>query len=386
MLWLAVSAVFLPSASADETPPAGTLITVAGTGVPGSAGDGGKATEAQLNVPRGIAFDATGNLFIAEFGSSRVRKVSPEGVITTVAGTGEEGFSGDNGPATQAKLKAPRGITVDPGGTLFIADRDNSRVRKVSPDGIITTVAGTGKEGFAGDGGLATAAQMRGPYDVTVDSAGRLFIAEEDNHRIRQVSLDGTITTVAGTGQEDGTGDGGAAVEAGLAAPRGVAVDAAGNLFVADTLNHRVRQVSPNGIITTVAGTGVDGFSGDGGEATAAQLNSPDGVAVDSAGNLFIADLYNHRVRKVSPDGIITTVAGSDQLVFSGEGGPATAAGLRGPSAVAVDAAGNLLISDSGFATGREDGFGDGERVLKVIGVAAPGLIAGRLFPLPPSQ
>jgi sugar lactone lactonase YvrE len=383
-LWLAAFSVFLPRPAADEAPPAGTIVTVVGTGQAGSAGDGGKATEAQLRFPRGLAFDAAGNLFIAEFGNSQVRKVSADGIISTVAGiAGEEGFSGDNGPATQAKLWAPRGITVDGAGHLFIADRDNHRVRKVSPDGIITTVVGTGKEGFSGDGGPATEAQLRGPYDVAVDAAGNLLIVEEDSHRVRKVSPDGIITTVAGTGKAGFSGDAGPAKEARLDSPHGVAVDAAGNLFIADTQNHRVRKVDTNGIITTVAGSAQPGFGGDGGPATAAQLDSPDGLAVDTAGNLFIADLFNHRVRKVNPEGIITTVAGSDRKTFSSEGGPATEAGLRGPYAVAVDAAGNLYISDSAYFTNPEDNLGDGERVLKVFGAAAPGLLAGRPFPKP---
>jgi uncharacterized protein (TIGR03437 family) len=328
--------------------PAGVLTVVAGNGIYGYSGDGGPATSASLRLPSGVAVDAAGNLFIADWTNCRVRKVSPGGIISTVAGNGNAGFSGDGGPATSASLNFPQGVAVDAAGNLFIADSQNDRVRKVSPGGIISTVAGNGSQGFSGDGGPATSASLNQPFGVAVDAVGNPFIADTANSRVRKVSPGGIISTVAGNGTSGFSGDGGPATSASLYCPFGVAVDAAGNLFIADTYNYRVRKVSPGGIISTVAGNGSLGFfSGDGGPATSASLNWPYGVAVDAAGNLFIADYNNYRVRKVSPGGIISTVAGNGAYKFSGDGGPATSAPLSHPSGVAVDAAGNLFIADT---------------------------------------
>ncbi len=325
-----------------------TITTVAGfTSTPGFSGDGGAATAAQLNLPYGVAVDAGGNLFIADYSNHRVRKVTPGGSITTVAGTGTSGFSGDGGAATAARLWNPNGMAFDGGGNLFIANESSHRIRKVTPGGSITTVAGDGTQGFGGDGGAATDAQLKVPAGVAFDGAGNLFIADYFNHRIRKVTPGGIITTVAGTTDGAGfSGDGGAATAAQLYEPFGVAFDADGNLFITDRGNHRIRKVTPGGSITTVAGTGTSGFSGDGGAATAAQLNRPSGVAVDSDGNLFIADQGNNRIRKVTPGGIISTVAGTGTNGFSGDGGAATAAQLNRPAGVAVDAGGNLFIAD----------------------------------------
>ena len=322
-----------------------TISTVAGTGT--RAGDGGPATGAQLHAPSGVFVDAAGNLFIADGSNNRIRKVDPAGTISTVAGTGTAGFSGDGGPATGAQLNAPFGVFVDAAGNLFIADAGNSRIRKVDPAGTISTVAGTGTAGFSGDGGPATGAQLNHSVGVFVDAAGNLFIADGSNNRIRQVDPAGTISTVAGTGVTGFSGDGGPATGAQFHSPSGVFVDAAGNLFIADGGNHRIRKVAPAGTISTVAGTGVGGVSGDGGTATGAQL-SPFGVFVDAAGNLFIADRSNNRIRKVDPAGTISTVAGTGTAGFSGDGGPATGAQLNAPFGVFVDAAGNLFIADAG--------------------------------------
>ncbi len=322
--------------------PAGVIATVAGTGEAGFGGDGGAATEAQLASPAGVAVDGAGNLFIADRSAHRIRKVDPAGVIATVAGTGERGFGGDGGAATEAQLASPAGVAVDGAGNLLIADTDNERIRKVDPAGVIATVAGIGERGFSGDGGGATEAQLTSPAGMAVDGAGNLFIADRDNHRIRKVDPAGVIATVAGT---VGEGDGGAAVAARLAAPAGVAADEAGNLFIADTHNHRIRKVDPTGVIATVAGTGEAGFSGDGGAATEAQLGAPTGVAVDGAGNLFIADRDNGRIRKVDPAGVIATVAGTGEV---GDGGAAVPVRLAAPAGVAVDGAGNLFIADGG--------------------------------------
>ena len=393
----------------------GFVTLAAGNSRPGYSGDGGPAASAQLNSPLSMAVDRAGNLFIADAGNHRVRKVSPRGIITTVAGNGTQGFSGDGGPSTSAQLNSPRGLAVDSGGNLFIADVDNHRVRRVSPDGIIATVAGNGSVGFSGDGGPATSSTLF-PRGVAVDGVGNLFIVDSPS-RVRKVSPDGIITTVAGNGTNGFSGDGGPAAGALLLNPVGVAVDAAGNLFIADS--GRVRKVSSNGIITSVStgdvnysfypsGVAVDGAgnlfvadnwnrifkvspdgsiatvagsektwaftnipyalsggAGNGGPATGAQLVWPTGVAVDRAGNLFIAD--PGRVRKVfSPDGIITTVAGDGAPGFSGDGGPAPSAhigGQLGPFSVAADDTGNLFLAETVMEFG---GFQSGYRVRKV--------------------
>ncbi len=326
--------------------------TVAGGGR--SLGDGGPATEAQLLGPWGVAPDGAGNLYIADSSNNRIRKVDAAGVITTVAGSGERGYSGDGGAATAAQLSLPVGVALDAAGNLYIADRNNDRIRKVDAAGAISTVAGGGRRGYrgyGGDGGPAVEAQLDRPSGVALDAAGNLYIADTDNQRIRKVDAAGVITTVAGDGNYGYGGDGGPAVEAHLRVPRGVALDGAGNLYIADSSNDRIRKVDAAGVISTVAGDGPnsyggDGYGGDGGAATAAQLSSPWGVAPDGAGNLYIADTGNQRIRKVDAGGLITTVAGTGVRGYSGDGGAAVAAQLRNPRGVAVDGAGNLYIAD----------------------------------------
>ncbi len=326
----------------------GTITTVAGTGTQGSSGDGGAATAAQLNNPIGVGLDGSGNLYIADTRNNRIRKVDAGGTITTAAGTESQGSRGVGGRATEAQLDFPIDVVVDDdSGNLYIADSSNHRILKVDAGGTITAAAGTGSHGFRGDGGPATAARLRFPHGAAVDGSGNLYIADTRNHRIRKVGAGGTITTVAGTGTDGFGGDSGPASAAQLNRPAGVAVDGSGNLFIADTNNHRIRKVDAEGTITTVAGTSGQGFSGDSGPATAAQLNGPNGVAVDGFGNLYIADTNNHRIRKVGADGTITTVAGTGTAVFSGDGRPATAAQLNGPNGVAVDSSGNLYIADT---------------------------------------
>ena len=312
----------------------------------GFAGDGGPATAAQLNAPVGVALDPAGNLYIAERENHRIRKVTPGGVISTYAGTGTQGFSGDGGPATGAQLLGPGGVALDPAGNFYIADRNNDRIRRVSTDGTIATYAGSGSLGFSGDGGPATAARLNMSLGgVALDSAGNLYIADLLNERIRKVSPVGTISTYAGNGGYGFWGDGGPGTAAQLR-PRGMALDPAGNLYIADFGNSRVRKVTPGGTISTYAGTGTPGFAGDGGPATAAQLSFPQGVALDSAGNLYIADSNNNRIRKVTPGGTISTYAGTGLQGFSGDGGPAIDAQLWFPVGVALDSAGNLYIAD----------------------------------------
>jgi sugar lactone lactonase YvrE len=350
----------------------GIITTVAGTNNAGYFGDGGLATNAWLNAPRAVAVDAHGNLFIADDGNQRIRKVGTNGIITTVAGTNTYGYSGDGGPATNAILWNPSGVAVDAAGNLLIADESNSRIRKVGTNGIITTVAGTNSAGYFGDGGAAIVAGLNNPLGSTVDAHGNLFIADAFNFRIRKMGTNGIITTVAGNGSTDYSGDGAAASKAGLAAPSGVALDAHGNLFIADDDNARIRKVDTNDIITTVAGNGTFAFSGDHGAATNASLDLPYSVAVDDASNLFIADWENYRVRKVGANGIITTYAGNGTNGFTGDGGKATNASLGGPSGVAVDAQGNLFIADPGNLRVRR--VGTNGIITTYAGNGAPGI------------
>ena len=329
----------------------GTVIQIVGTGVSGFSGDGGPAASAQLGYALGLAVDAGGNLFIADYGNNVIRKVSG-GIITTVAGNGtaprnypvldQSDYNGDGIPATSAALGKPSGVAVDASGNLFIADTVNQRIRKVS-GGIITTAAGNGIAGYNGDNLAATSAGLNYPTGVAVDASGNLYIVDSNNNRIRMVS-GGIITTVAGNGAAGYNGDNIAATSA-ACNPTDVAVDFSGNLFIADQGNQRIRKVS-GGIITTVAGNGTAYYNGDNITAVGAELNNPSGVAVDGNGNLFIADTYNYRIRKVS-GGIITTVAGNGEGYFYGDNVAASSAELGSPTSVAVDANGNLFIADS---------------------------------------
>jgi len=318
----------------------GIVTLAAGNGIPGYGGDNGPAASAELNYPQGVAVDASGNLYIADSYNNRIRKVSG-GVITTVAGDGNFGYNGDGMPAASAWLNGPNGLTVDSAGNIFIADTGNGRIRKVA-GGSIATVAGNGSFGYNGDNIAATSAELTSPSGVAVDSAGTLYIADLGNHRVRKVSA-GIITTVAGTGTSGYNGDNIPAVSAELDAPWGVALDASGNLYIADTDNNRIRKVA-GGLITTVAGDAGFAYAGDNVAATSTSLYAPFGVALDASGNLYIADTVNYRLRKVS-GGTITTLAGGGTPV--GQNGPAINAQLESPLGIAVDPSGNLYIADT---------------------------------------
>jgi len=307
-----------------------TITTIAGSpGNAGFAGDSGSAVGSQLNFPFGLAVDKSGALYIADGLNNRVRKVSG-GVITTVAGNGTAGFTGDNAAATSAELSNPTGVAVDASGNLYIADSGNNVVRKVA-NGTITTFAGNNSTGagYSGDTGTATGAQLNNPVGVAVDASGNVYIADAGNNAVRQVGGGNIITAAVG-----------------FTHPDGVAIDSSGNLYVADTVARRIVKFS-GGVYTTVAGTGQPAFGGDDGPGTQAALNAPMGLAVDASGNVYIADTLNGRIRKLTPSGTITTIAGTGALYFSGDGGPATQAALYFPRGVAVDQSGNIYIADT---------------------------------------
>ena len=310
----------------------GTINTIAGTGLASFSGDGRAPLNAQFLAPGGIATDASGNLYIADAGNNRVRKVAA--TVSTLAGTGTAGFQGD-GQAATAQLSAPTYLAVDAQGELYIADSGNNRVREISGSAIHTVL---------GDGNAATLL----PAGIAIDRFGNAYIGDSANHRVTEVLVDGSAKTIAGDGVNGFSGDNGPALSAHLSALAGVAVDSAGNVFVVDAGNQRVREISKNGTIATVAGNGAAGFSGDGGAAISAQLRDPSGVAVDSAGNLFIADTGNNRIRMVSASGTITTIAGNGVAGFGGDGGAGTSASLSGPTGIATGKSGVLYFCDTG--------------------------------------
>ncbi|MBX9659575.1 MAG: hypothetical protein K2X00_13480 [Nitrospiraceae bacterium] len=326
---------------------------VAGTGELGSIGDGGLATRARLWFAAGVAVDAAGNIVIADSFNNRVRRVdAASGKIETVAGTGQQGFSGDGDLATEAQLNSPSGVAIDDKGNIIIADSFNNRIRIVDArTGIISTVAGTGEQGCSGDDGLAVRAQLSGPTGLALSADGALFIADSGNHRIRKLDrAQQIIVTVAGSGIAGEAGDGGLAVQAELNDPSGVAVDRNGHLLIADTMNNRVRRVdAASGIMSTVAGTGEEGFDGDGDSATLARLMQPSGIAVDAEGAVYLSDTFNNRIRRIDGvSGIITTVVGTDLRGHSINGMLAETAPLNNPMGLTRDSLGNLLVADSG--------------------------------------
>jgi DNA-binding beta-propeller fold protein YncE len=331
-----------------------TISTVAGTGRPGDHGDGGPAAQAELNMPFDVAFDAQGNLFLSDTFNHRIRRIDARtNIITTVAGNGKKGFSGDGGPATEAELNEPYGIVLDSRGNLFVADRLNRRVRRIDAAArIITTLAGDGLRGYSGDGGPASKAGLVEPNGVALDASGeRLFIADVADHRVRVVNLStGVISTFAGTGRGRHDGDGGPATSASIFGARAVDVGSDGTVYLLERQGNTLRAVNPaTGLIKTVAGTGAKGYSGDGGPALKATFDGPKELAVDRAGNILLVDTENHAIRRIeAATGIVRTVAGSGQRGGEGDGGPATSARLDRPHGVAIGPDGAVYIGDTG--------------------------------------
>ena len=333
-------------------PLTGVVQTVAGTGSSGFSGDGGSATSAEIGFEFRVAVDASGNIYIADTDNRRIRMVTKStGKITTVAGDGSYGYSGDDGLATSAAMISPNVVAVDSSGNIFISDTGNYVIRMVTKStGVITTVAGTGESGYSGDGGLATSAELSTVEGIAVDASGNIYISDTDNDRVRMVTMStGIITTVAGGGYYGFDVNGQLATSATLGSPQGLAIDASGNLYIATRSKEAIRMVTKStGTISTVAGSGTSGFSGDGGLATSAKLKYVDGVAVDASGNIYIADGGNSRIRKVTKStGIITTLAGDGASGYTGDGGPGSLARLNSPDGVAVDASGNVYIADT---------------------------------------
>jgi streptogramin lyase len=336
--------------------PATKISTIAGNGKGGYGGDGGKAVEAQLNQPFHCDLDAAGNLYIAEAENHGVRKVNlKSGVITTVAGNGKKGYSGDGDKPTNASFNEPYAVAVDTNGDLYICDRLNALIRRVNAaKGNVSTFVGNGKKDYGGDGGHATAASMREPNDLVLDGKGGMLIADVGDWRIRRVDMKtGTITTFAGTGKPEGKpdrsaiGDGGPATKAVIVGARAVCVDGLGNTYICEREGNAIRKVDSQGTITTIAGTGVAGYEGDGGPAIKATFRGPKGIRCDRQGNIYVVDTENHAIRRIdAKTGIVTTVAGGHKG-SEGDGGDATKAGLDRPHGCVIDAKGNIYIADS---------------------------------------
>lgn len=321
------------------------ITTIAGTkGLAGYTGDGGPAISATFNHPFGLAVDNPGNIYVFDQLNAVIRKINPAGIISTFAGNGSVGFSGDGGPATSAQIgnHYSGNPAIDVAGNIYFSDAGNQVIRKINTAGIITTVAGNGTFGYSGDGGPARSAQI-GPRDLAVDNAGNIYFTDAQS-RIRKVSTNGIITTIAGTGNVGFSGDGSPAISANIDAI-GIAVDNSDNIYFTDVNTNRVRKINSAGIISTIAGIGIQGYSGDGGPAIAAALKEPYDVHADAFGNIFIAE-YNHTIRKINSAGVITTVAGNGTAGYSGDGGPATSAQLHYPVSVWVDNKGDIYIPD----------------------------------------
>ena len=323
------------------------ISTVAGNGSGGYSGDGTGATATELSEALGVAADPSGNLYIADNWNYRIRKVDTAGNITTLAGNGTQGFSGDGGDATKAEIERCWGITTDTSGNIYISDTYNHRIRKIDRSGNISTIAGNGTAGYSGDGGPATSAKLYYPCEIATDQSENIYVADSWNYRIRKIAKSGIITTLAGNGNQGYAGDEGPAVSARLSEIFGVAVDTAENVYISDTYNNCIRKVNKTGIITTIAGNGTAGYSGDSSTATVAELNHPGGIAVDSAGCVYVADTNNNRIRKIDRSGIITTIAGNGSKGFAGDGGRATLARLNEVFGIAQNTSENIYIADS---------------------------------------
>ncbi len=297
-------------------------------------------------LPNGIAYDANGNLYIADTARNQIYEATLAGQLLTIAGTGTQGFSGDNGPAQQAQLNAPRGLAIGGDGTIYIADTGNQRIRSISPQGTITTIAGTGTAGFSGDNGPATQAQLNRPTALAFDNTGALLFCDTNNQRIRRISS-GQITTIAGSGTQGFSGDNGPATAAQLDGPAGLAADSDGRVYLADSHNHRIRLISATGNITTIAGTGVEGYAGDNGPAAQAQLALPQGLALTSSGTVLVADANNQRLRAISPSGLITTLAGNGVQGAATNAAPSASAPLNNPRSVALSAFAQPTITNT---------------------------------------
>lgn len=332
--------------------------TYGGTGTAGYGGDGGPVTAASFNMPSSITVDLQGNIFVADTNNHRIRKIDLTGLVTTFAGTGVAGSLGDKGQAANAQLNYPAYISADGAGNLLIADTMNHKIRSVTPNGIITTVAGAGTAGSSGDGGGASTALLNEPRGVTADPAGNIFISDSGNNRIRKVALGANriITTFAGTGEAGYSGDGAAAISAMINHPIGITVDTGGNIMFADSKNHRIRRINPiNGKIETYAGNGTAAYAGDFGSASAASLNEPSGLYSSPSSDLYVVDTLNHRVRRISSASrVITTVAGSGTPDYLGDGGLATLGSMNSPMGAILDSVGNLVIADTGNNVLRE--------------------------------
>ena len=323
--------------------------TIAGDGIASFRGDSGLATAAGLNNPMGLATDPFGNVYVADNGNNRVRKIDLTGIITTIAGNGIPGYNGDGIAATAGELNHPTAVATDAYGDVFISDSGNGRIREVNSKGIISTVAGNGKYGFNGDGGQASAAEFAYPMGLTVDAAGNIYVADNGNYRIRKINTSGIVNTIAGTNIAGGYNDNGiSATTAELYSPFGIVADQAGNIYISEGVEYSyINRISPDGHISNFAGAGKQAFSGDGGEAVVASLNAPWGMAMDANGNMYIADHGNNRVRGIGTDGVIITIAGGGSNGL-GDGGYASTAELNNPSGIAIDGAGDIFVSDQG--------------------------------------
>jgi trimeric autotransporter adhesin len=324
--------------------------TIAGTGAPSFGGDGAAATLAQLSDPSSVKVDAAGNIYIADRGNHCIRKINTTGTISTIAGTGgTSGFSGDGAAATAALLNTPGSMAIDATGNIYISDYGNNKIRKVDAAGIITTIAGGVGSGSSGDGGPATAALLNRPQGINLDAAGNIYFADELNNSIRKITVTtGIISKVAGAGSSSFSGDGGAATAATLQYPKDVVVDADGNVLIADHSNHRIRKVNTAGIISTIAGGTTFGYSGDGFDATGALIKYPYALTIDNKGNLLFNDQGNNRVRKIFTSGIITSVAGNGSYGFSGDGASCYGADLS-TVGITSDATGNIYLAEYGY-------------------------------------